>query len=384
MIPYGRQSIDESDIAAVVAVLQSDFLTQGPVLPAFEQAFAQRVKVPYAVASNSATSALHLAYLALGVGPGDTVWTSPNTFVATANAALYCGAEVDFVDIDPHSYNLSADALAQKLAQAEQQGRLPKVVTPVHFAGQPCDMAAIGELSRRYGFAVVEDASHAVGADYQNTPVGCCQYSDITVFSFHPVKIMTTAEGGLATTKQAELAQRMMQLRSHGIVREPEHLLSPSPGGWYYEQQSLGFNYRMTELQAALGLSQLTRLDDFLAQRRRLAARYDVELEGLPLVRPWQSPEGRSSYHLYPVQLPDSIDRAEVFAQLRAAGIGVQIHYIPVHTQPFYRQRGFKPGDFPVAEHYYQGAISLPLYADLTPQDQDSVVLQLKQLLAGR
>lgn len=381
MIPYGRQSIDQADIEAVVTVLRSDFLTQGPVVPAFEQAFAARVQADFAVASSSATSALHLAYLALGVGPGDRVWTSPNTFVATANAALYCGAEVDFVDIDAQTYNLSAEALAEKLVLAERTGRLPKVVTAVHFAGQSCDMAALAKLAQRYGFALVEDASHAVGADYLQQPVGRCDFSDITVFSFHPVKILTTAEGGLASTQHAELAERMALLRSHGVTRDAEHLLQRNPGGWYYEQQSLGFNYRMTELQAALGLSQLTRLDNFLAARRRLASRYDERLAELPLTLPWQHPQGRSSYHLYPIQVDH---RARVYDQLRSAGIGVNVHYIPVHTQPFYQQLGFKPGACPQAERYYQRALSLPLYADLTEADQDVVIAQLQQALTGR
>lgn len=376
MIPYGRQSIDEADIEAVVAVLRSDFLTQGPVVPEFERAFATRVQAEYAVASNSATSTLHLAYMVLGVGPGDCVWTSPNTFVATANAALYCGADVDFVDIDARTYNLSADALAEKLIIAEREGRLPKVVTPVHFAGQSCEMAAIAKLAERYGFAVVEDASHAVGAEYLSHPVGRGEFSDITVFSFHPVKILTTAEGGLATTRNAELAERMELLRSHGVSRDPTKLEFSGQGGWYYEQQSLGFNYRMTELQAALGLSQLNRLDTFLSSRRHLAARYDEHLADLPLTRPWQDPQGLSSYHLYPIQIEN---RTTVYDQLRSAGIGVNVHYIPVHTQPFYRRLGFGMGDYPQAERYYQRALSLPLYADLSEPDQDVVIAALAQ-----
>ncbi|MFG1497965.1 UDP-4-amino-4,6-dideoxy-N-acetyl-beta-L-altrosamine transaminase [Saccharospirillum sp. HFRX-1] len=374
MIPYGRQSISEADIEAVVEVLRSNFLTQGPVVPAFEQAFAQRVQASYAVACNSATSALHLAYLALGVGPGDSVWTSPITFVATANAALYCGADVDFVDIDARTYNLCCDALAEKLAQAERQGRLPKVVAAVHLAGQPCEMAAIAELSQRYGFAVVEDASHAVGARYRDEPVGNGRYSDITVFSFHPVKIMTTAEGGLATTNQAQLAERMQLLRSHGVTRDAQLLQAPDSGGWYYEQQALGFNYRLTELQAALGLSQLQRLDAFLEARRQQVARYQERLASLPLQLPWQHPDSDSSYHLYPVCVADEPARAQLYQQMRAAAIGVNVHYIPVHTQPFYRARGFDWGDFPVAEDYYRRALSLPVYADLTSHDQQSVV----------
>ncbi|PTY36779.1 UDP-4-amino-4,6-dideoxy-N-acetyl-beta-L-altrosamine transaminase [Saccharospirillum sp. MSK14-1] len=381
MIPYGRQSISDADIEAVVSVLRSDFLTQGPQVPAFETAFSERVDAPFAVASNSATSALHLAYLALGVGPGDVVWTSPITFVATANAALYCGADVDFVDIDPRTYNLSSDALAQKLAEAERSGRLPKVVTPVHFAGQPCDMKAIAQLSQQYGFSVVEDASHAVGASYRDERVGHCGYSDITVFSFHPVKILTTAEGGLATTQQATLAERMALLRSHGVTRDPDQLDHPDEGGWYYEQQSLGFNYRMTDLQAALGVAQLQRLDRFIDARRKLAARYDDRLAELPLVLPWQHQDGRSSYHLYPVCLPKEIDRLHAYEQLRAAGIGVNVHYIPVPNQPYYQRSGFCPDDYPEAQRYYASALSLPLYADLSEADQDSVIDALTRIL---
>lgn len=381
MIPYGRQSIDQADIDAVVAVLQSDYLTQGPAVPDFEDAFARRVQAPCAVACNSATSALHLAYRALGLGPGDSVWTSPNTFVATANAALYCGADVGFVDIDPRTYNLSVEALAARLELAAEQDRLPTLVAPVHFAGQPCDLAGIARLARQYGFAVVEDASHAVGARYRDQPVGSCEYSDITVFSFHPVKIMTTAEGGLATTGDARLAERMRRLRSHGVTREVTELEQPSPGGWYYEQQALGYNYRMTDLQAALGLSQLQRLDVFLDARRRLAARYDERLAGLPIIRPYQSPGSESSLHLYPIRLRHPEQRTPVYEAMRAAGVGVNVHYIPVHTQPYYRRQGFGWGDFPKAEAYYQAAISLPLHPCMDDSQQDYCMSTLSEAL---
>ncbi|MBI1220644.1 MAG: UDP-4-amino-4,6-dideoxy-N-acetyl-beta-L-altrosamine transaminase [Rhodobacteraceae bacterium] len=375
MIPYGRQDISEDDIAAVVAVLQSDFLTQGPAVPAFEDAICQVAGAAYGVAVNSATSALHIACMALDLGPGDRLWTVPNTFVASANVGLYCGATVDFVDIDADTYNMSPAALAEKLAAAERDGTLPKVLVPVHFAGQSADMAAIGALARQYGVRVIEDASHAIGATYRNRPVGDCAHSDIAVFSFHPVKIITTAEGGLATTNDAGLAEKMRLARSHGVTREA-HLMQadPAPGGWYYEQVSLGYNYRMTEMQAALGLSQLTRLQDFIARRHTLARRYDALLADLPVTLPAQSPDSHSALHLYPVQ----VDRRDaVFPALRAAGIGVNVHYIPVHTQPFWQVRGFKWGDFPVAEQYYRRAISIPLYSGLTEADQDRVVAAL-------
>ncbi len=384
MIPYGRQEIGDDDIRAVVDVLQSDFLTQGPAVPAFERALADYCGAPYAVAVNSATSALHIACLALGVGPGDRVWTSPNTFVASANCARYCGAEVDFVDIDPATYNLSPAALAEKLKHAERMGMLPKVVIPVHFAGQPCDMQAIAELAARYGFHVIEDASHAVGARYGDSLTGDCRYSDITVFSFHPVKIITTGEGGMATTRSAELARRMQLLRSHGVTREPEELQRRDEGPWYYEQQFLGFNYRMTDIQAALGSSQLQRLDQWLARRQALADAYDEALAGLPLILPARAAGRRSAWHLYVVQVDPqrtTRTRREVFENLRAAGIGVNVHYIPVHTQPDYRALGFVPGQFPQAEAYYARCISLPLFAGLGDAEQQQVVAAVVEAL---
>jgi UDP-4-amino-4,6-dideoxy-N-acetyl-beta-L-altrosamine transaminase len=375
MIPYGKQAIDQADMDAVVAVLKSDYLTQGPQVPAFEQALASYCQVDYAVAMNSATSALHVACLALGLGEGDWLWTVPNTFVASANCARYCGASVDFVDIHPQTYNLCTEALEQKLILADAQNRLPKIVIPVHFAGQPCDMQRIYELSQEYGFRIIEDASHAVGAKYLDQPIGACHYSDITVFSFHPVKIITTAEGGLATTRRADLYQAMSLLRSHGVTREPQAMDGESQGPWYYQQVTLGFNYRMTELQAALGLSQLSKLDKFVARRHQLAQRYMQGLADLPLRLPYQHPLGYSSFHLFPIQvMSEHITRAELFDTLRAQGIGVNVHYIPVHTQPYYRQFGFKVGDFPRAEAYYQRAISLPLHQGLTDAEQDYVM----------
>ena len=386
MIPYGRQSITEQDIAAVTAVLQSDFLTQGPAVPAFEAAVRDQVGAKHAVAVNSATSALHIACLALGVGPGDRVWTSAVTFVASANCALYCGATVDFVDIDPATYNMSTARLRDKLVQARIDGTLPKVVIPVHLAGQSCDMAAISALAEEYGFAVIEDASHAIGADHEGRPVGDCRYSTATVFSFHPVKIITTAEGGLVTTNDPALAQRLELLRSHGITRDPALMRSEPEGPWYYEQIDLGFNYRMTDLQAALGVSQMARLDAFVAERRRLAARYDTLLADLPLTLPWQDPATASAWHLYVIRIDAarvSWSHREVFDRLRARGIGVNLHYMPVYLQPHYRDLGFAPGHCPEAEAYYASAISIPLYADLTDAGQDSVVAALREALAG-
>ena len=385
-IPYGRQDVTESDIRAVVDVLRSDFLTQGPVVPAFEDALASRCRAAHAVAVNSATSALHLACLSLGVGPGDWVWTSPITFVASANCALYCGARVDFVDIDPRTYCLSVDRLAEKLEQAEQSGgRLPKVVIAVALCGQSCDMQGIHALSQRYGFKIVEDASHAVGGRYRDEPIGCGRYADVTVFSFHPVKIITTGEGGATTTNDATLAERMRLLRSHGITRNPSNMTHPADGPWYYQQVDLGFNYRMTDFQAALGLSQLGRLDALVERRHALARRYDEKLADLPVVTPWQHPDGYSSLHLYVIRLQLKAIGAthlDVFESLRAAGIGVNLHYIPVHRQPYYERMGFRPGDFPEAERYYTEAISLPMFPRLTEEQQDHVIRSVQDACA--
>ncbi|NCC05410.1 MAG: UDP-4-amino-4,6-dideoxy-N-acetyl-beta-L-altrosamine transaminase [Proteobacteria bacterium] len=382
MIPYGRQEITQSDIDAVVDVLRSDFLTQGPMVPRFEQAVANHVGAEHAVAVNSATSALHIACLALGLGPDDWLWTSPITFVASANCGLYCGAKVDFVDIDPRTYNLCPNALAKKLEQAEREGRLPKIVIPVHLCGQPCDMAAIHALGKRYGFRIIEDASHAIGGKYRDEFIGNCRYSDITIFSFHPVKIITTAEGGMATTNDARLAERMSLLRSHGITRDPDLMTHEPDGPWYYQQIDLGFNYRMTELQAALGVSQMRRLDEFVARRHALARRYDEMLAGLSVVTPWQHPDSYSGLHLYVMRLDPAQTgerRLRVFESLRSQGIGVNVHYIPVHTQPYYRNLGFEPGDFHQAERYYAEAISLPMFHGMTEAQQDAVVEALSK-----
>ena len=386
MIPYGRQDISEADIEAVIGVLRSDFLTQGPAVPAFEARVSAHCGASHAIAVNSATSALHLACLALGVGPGDWVWTSPITFVASANCALYCGARVDFVDIDPSTYNLSADKLADKLAQAEVEGRLPKVVIPVHLAGQPCDMAAIRRLADRYGFKIIEDASHAIGGRYGNDAVGSCRHSDMTVFSFHPVKVITTGEGGMVLTNDPGLAKRLRSLRSHGITRDAEDMTQIPDGPWYYQQIELGFNYRMTDLQAALGLSQMDRLDAFVAARHAIARRYDESLARLPLHTPWQSPGSYSGFHLYVIRLDlDKLHRThrEVFESLRAAGIGVNLHYIPVYLQPHYRAMGFEPGLCAEAEAYYREAISLPIYPALGEARQSEVIAALRHTLTA-
>jgi UDP-4-amino-4,6-dideoxy-N-acetyl-beta-L-altrosamine transaminase len=385
MIPYGRQNLDDQDIEAVVRTLRSDWLTQGPAVGEFERAVSAQTGAAHAVAVNSATSALHLACLALELGPGDRLWTSPNTYVASANCARYCGAQVDFVDIDPRTYNLSTIGLAEKLAQAERLGSLPKVVVPVHFAGQSCDMAEIQGLARRYGFKVIEDASHAIGGSHRGSAIGSCLHSDITVFSFHPVKIITTAEGGMALTNSPELDARLRSLRSHGVTRDPSKMQEVAHGPWYYEQIDLGFNYRMTDMQAALGLSQHRRLEEFVRRRREIARLYDESLAGLPLVLPFQRPDSTSAFHLYVIQIdPNGCDipRRTLFERLRAADIGVSVHYIPVYTQPYYRRLGFRAGTCPMAESYYSQAISLPMYVGLTDRDIEYVVNTLRKSLS--
>lgn len=377
MIPYGRQDISEADIEAVVEVLRSDFLTQGPVVPAFEAAVARYCNAKHAVAVNSGTSALHIACLSLGVGPGDVVWTSPITFVASANCAIYCGASVDFVDIDPRSYNLSVDRLEEKLKRATKANALPKVVIPVHLGGQSCQMQEIYQLGQKYGFRIIEDASHAIGGKYKGEPVGGCRFSDITVFSFHPVKIITTAEGGMALTNDPLIANQLMRLRSHGITRVPSEMTHVPDGPWYYQQVDLGFNYRMTEMQAALGLSQLNRLDEFVSRRHKIAAQYDDLFSDALIVTPWQHEDMYSSLHLYIVRVSCSAvnyNHKDLFERLRSAGILVNLHYIPVYRHPFYQRQGFRPQNFPQAEAYYAQAISLPIYPTLTEAQQVEVV----------
>lgn len=384
MIPYGRQDVTQADIDAVIGVLRSDFLTQGPVTPRFEQAVAEHCGAQHALAVNSATSALHIACLGLGLGAGDWLWTSPITFLASANCGRYCGASVDFVDIDPHTYNISPTALKQKLITARKLGTLPKVVVAVHLCGQPCDMQAISALSQEYGFSIIEDASHAIGGTYLDEPIGNCRYSDVTVFSFHPVKIITTAEGGMAVTNRNDLATSMDLFRSHGLTRDPAMMTHAPDGPWYYQQIELGYNYRMTELQSVLGLSQIDRLEQYVERRHQLAARYNLLLADLPVLTPWQLPGTHSGLHLYVVRLDlTRIERShrQVFDSLREQGVGVNVHYIPVHTQPYYAALGFKDGDFPEAERYYSEAISLPMYATLTDEQQDFVVVAIRHAL---
>ncbi len=384
MIPYGKQEINQIDIDEVVDVLRSDFLTQGPKLPLFEKTISSYCSSQYAVAVNSATSALHIACLALELNKGDWLWTSVNTFVASANCGLYCGAQIDFVDIDPQTYNMCVDTLKQKLIKAKEENKLPKIVIPVHFAGQSCDMVRIHKLSKQYGFKIIEDASHAIGGKYLDNPIGGCQYSDITVFSFHPVKIVTTAEGGVATTNSSKLAERMRLLRSHGITRDEKLMTKKSDGAWYYQQVDLGFNYRMTELQAALGISQMTRLDEFITKRHELQEYYHQLLKELPIITPLQTQGSYSALHLYPIQIQiEKIKhtRSQVFFKLRGMGIGVNVHYIPIHTQPYYASMGFSVGDYPVAEDYYSRTLSLPMYTQLNNTQQVTIVDSLRKAL---
>jgi UDP-4-amino-4,6-dideoxy-N-acetyl-beta-L-altrosamine transaminase len=386
VIPYSRQDINQADIDAVLEVLRSDFLTQGPVVPEFEKIVANYCGAHYSVAVSSATSALHIACLALGVGKGDVVWTTPITFVASANCALYCGAAVDFVDIDPRTYNLSVHRLAEKLAQAKDAGNLPKVVIPVHLSGQPCDMAGIQALSYEYDFKIIEDASHAIGGKYRGEPIGNCRYSDITVFSFHPVKIITTGEGGMALTNDAQLTKRMQLKRSHGITRDTADMTQVPDGSWYYQQVDLGFNYRMTDLQAALGLSQIQRLNELVARRHVIAKRYDEMLSCLPVVTPWQHADSYSGMHLYVIRLQlERIQKShrQIFESLRDQGIGVNLHYIPVYRQPYYENLGFRESHCSEAERYYGEAISLPMYPGLKEAQQDQVVAALREAISA-
>jgi UDP-4-amino-4,6-dideoxy-N-acetyl-beta-L-altrosamine transaminase len=384
-IPYSCQSITPEDVDAVTTVLRSEYLTQGPVIPAFEQAFSALQQIPHGVAVSNATAGLHIACLALGVGPGSSVWTSPNSFLASANCALYCGATVDFVDIDPTTRNMSVPLLAQKLEAAQRSGELPHVVIPVDFSGLPCELREIRQLADRYGFKILQDASHATGARYLGRPAGS-EHADVAVFSFHAVKIVTTAEGGLIATRDPALARRMRLLRSHGTSREADDLEHRTEGAWYYEQHFLGYNYRMTELQAALGLSQLKRLPEMHARRKALAARYDELLTPLPVIRPVSLPDRESAWHLYAIEIDDTrtpVTRREVFDKLRSADIGVNVHYIPIHTQPYYRRLGFRCGSFPNSERYYRRALSIPLYPALSESDQDRVIGALRSALEG-
>ncbi|MDA7780227.1 UDP-4-amino-4,6-dideoxy-N-acetyl-beta-L-altrosamine transaminase [Candidatus Pelagibacter sp.] len=385
MIPYSRQEITEADIAEVEKVLRSDFLTQGPTVPMFEQSVADYCGVSHAIAVNSATSALHIACLALDLGQGDWLWTSPNTFVASANCGRYCGADIDFVDIDPRTYNMSIDALSEKLIQAEKSGKLPKIVVPVHFAGQPCDMPAIHKLSKRYGFKIIEDASHAIGASYNQIKVGSCTHSDITVFSFHPVKIITTAEGGVALTNDKNIADKIYRLRTHGITSDKTIMKQRSEDEiWNYQQIDLGFNYRMNDIQAALGLNQIKRLDEYVKRRRQIAKYYDTEFKNLPLLTPWQAPNVYSSYHLYPVLIEVNSNcktQRQVYDELKKNDIGVNLHYTPVHRHPYYEHLGFKKNDFPQAENFHRKIISVPMYAMLQDEDQKYIAETLRKVM---
>ncbi|MEC8011020.1 MAG: UDP-4-amino-4,6-dideoxy-N-acetyl-beta-L-altrosamine transaminase [Pseudomonadota bacterium] len=380
MIPYGRQSIDQQDIDAVIEVLKSDYLTQGPKVPEFEKTIQDYCNVKYAVACNSATSCLHIACLALGLGPGDLYWTSPISFVASANCALYCGAEVDFVDIDPQTYNMSVSALEIKLKEAKAKNRLPKIICPVHMAGQSCDMQAIHKLAQEYGVYVIEDASHAIGGRYQDKPIGDCRYSDITIFSFHPVKIITTGEGGVATTQNEELHHKMQMYRSHGVTKDPSKFQDKAKGSWYYEQQTLGYNYRMTDIQAALGISQFKKLDANVEKRQEIAATYTQAFKVLDIQLPFLIQEAYCAYHLYIIKLKRQNHKA-IFEELRENNIGVNLHYRPIHLQPYYQNKGFKEGDFPIAEEYAENAISIPMYAALDHNAQEEVIHTLKELL---
>jgi UDP-4-amino-4,6-dideoxy-N-acetyl-beta-L-altrosamine transaminase len=384
-IPYARQDIDDKDIQTVVNILKSDWLTQGPVINEFEKACATYCGAQFGVAMSNATAALHVACLALDLGPGDILWTSPNTFVASANCALYCGAKVDFVDIDPKTYNMCPNALAEKLQWANKNNKLPKIIVVVHFAGQSCEMDKIKVLADQYGVKIIEDASHAIGGSYKDKKVGSCRYSDIAILSFHPVKIITTGEGGMLLTNSEQINKKAILLRSHGVTRDPEQMVGESEGPWYYEQVSLGYNFRITDIQAGLGLSQLQRIDAFVKRRNEIAKAYDVALKELPIVLPYQNEDCYSAFHLYPIQLKlDEIGltRKEVFMQLREAGIGVNVHYIPVHTQPYYQKLGFKKGDFPVAEAYYNRTITIPLFYSMTVLQQDVVIECLSGILS--
>ena len=384
MIPYGKQNINQDDIDSVVDILKSNYLTQGPKVPLFEKKISEYCNSKFAVAVNSATSALHIACLALGLKKGDKLWTSPNSFVASANCGLYCGAKIDFVDINPLTYNLCPIELEKKLIKAKKQSKLPKILIPVHFAGQSCDMKKIYSLSKDYGFKIIEDASHAIGGRYLKKPIGGCQFSDITIFSFHPVKIITTAEGGIATTNDKKLLNQMQLFRTHGITKNPKYMTKNSEGNWYYQQINLGFNYRMNELQAALGISQMNRLDEFVKNKHILKERYDRFLSILPIIKPYYSSNVYSALHLYPIQIDrnkSNFSRKKLFNELRKKGIGVNIHYIPIHTQPYFLNMGFKHGDFPIAESYYQNSISLPLFSQMSFNEQDKVINTLTNIL---
>lgn len=381
MIPYGKQDISDDDIKAVVEVLRSDNLTQGPVVPKFEEAIADYCNVNHAIAVNSATSALHIACISLGVGNNDIVWTTPITFVASSNCAIYCGAKVDFVDIDPMTYNMSINALKIKLEKAEKKGKLPKVVIPVHLSGQSCEMKEIFDLSKKYGFRIIEDASHAIGGKYLNEPIGNCKFCDITIFSFHPVKVITSGEGGMAVTNNISLATELYRLRSHGIVRHPSELTSVSDGPWYYQQVSLGYNYRMSDIHAALGLSQLNRLNEFVNKRHEVVNFYNQTFTEDWIQKPYQHPDTFSGLHLYIIRIKEknkTISHIQLFERLRSAGILVNLHYIPIYRHPYYQNFGYDISEYPESEKYYSEAISLPLYTNITDEQLVTIVNLIK------
>ena len=385
LIQYARQNIIQSDIDAVINALESDFLTQGPTVPRFENAVAERVSASYAVATNSATSSLHLACLALGLGPGDLLWTVPNSFVASANCGRLCGADVDFVDINPTSYCMDVEALELKLKKSECSGSIPKVIVVVHYSGRSADMKSIRKIADRYEISVIEDAAHAIGGSYLGKPIGCCEFSDITVFSFHPVKVMTTGEGGMAITNDSEIAARISRTRTHGITRNPDEMENNNPLPWEFEQHNLGFNYRMTELQAALGLSQLERLDSFVARRRQIAEQYNEKLLDLPLIVPNIEWLNESAWHLYPVLVDsENMTKSELYYSLLDKGIKSNVHFIPIHTHPYYQKMGFRPGDYPVSEWFYSSELSLPMYFELSNSDQQQVIDALSTILGSK
>ena len=383
MIPYGRQSISNEDIEEVINALKSDFITQGPRIEEFEESLANYTKSKFGVATNSATSALHIACLALDLNKGDYLWTSANSFVASANCGLYCGANIDFVDIDNFTYNISVDHLESKLKKAQRENKLPKIIIPVHFAGQSAQMDKIYELSKEYGFRIIEDASHAIGGNFLDSKVGNCQFSDITIFSFHPVKIITTGEGGMATTNSSDLYSKMKLLRSHGITRDNNEFINLSHGEWYYEQQDLGFNYRITDIQAALGISQLSRIDENISKRHTIREYYEKNLKDIDIILPFQHKDSYSSMHLYPVLLNDEHihNKKALFIELRNKGLGVNVHYIPIHFHPYFQKLGYKKGDYPKAEEYYQRSISIPMYHALSEKELEKVTSIMKEVL---
>ena len=382
MIPYAKQDISDEDIDSVIEVLKSDFLTQGNKVPLFEDIISERVGAKYALAANSATSCLYLSCLSLGLSKEDILWTSPITYVASANCALYCGAEVDFVDIDPLTWNISVEILEEKLKTARKIKKVPKILVLVHLAGNPCDLQKVFDLSKEYGFSIIEDASHALGSKYSGEHIGSSVYSDISVFSFHPVKNITTGEGGMILTNNQKLSEKIHLYRSHGITRDTKKMINKEEGLWYYEQLLLGFNFRMSDIHAALGISQMNSLDKFISIRNELSQIYTEELKGLPLTIQRVRKEDLSAWHIFVIRLKLSelkLSRLEIYNSLRNKGIGVNVHYIPVHLHPFYKNLGFNKGDFPNSENYYDGAITIPMFTKLKKKEIKYVIQALKE-----